>query len=458
MKRAPPPSASPSSTAAAVRLGDRAHDRQAQAAAAAAAAVRRRRARSARTPARASPAGRPGRGRRPRAPRARRRGGTETVDRRALRRVQERVLDQVGDQAVQVVGRAADRSPARGRRRCSEWSSCDRARLGRPPRARSRRGRAAAWASRGRRRRGPAAAGRRPAGACAATSAAPTSPSRAARPRARSASSSRLARMLVSGVRSSCEASATNSRWRSSEASVSPRAALSSPQHVLERVRQVGDLVVGLGFGSVHVGVARAGDLARGARQAGDRPHRAACHDQPAEQRQQRPAEHAEGEEQPHAVDRARRSRSPACRTAGRRRLGPQRARRRLEQPLLLAHRLDQRPRHDAVVADVDHALGRGRHQGARARPGRRPRLSRRSTTRTSAAAGGGAAQRLAADVELAAGVDGRRADLVLQVGGGGAQVVVEAGADALLGDGADHDREQAQDHERERRRRPSPA
>ncbi len=34
--------------------------------------------------------------------------------------------------------------------------------------------------------------------------------------------------MLVSGVRSSCEASATNSRWRASDDSVSPRAALSS--------------------------------------------------------------------------------------------------------------------------------------------------------------------------------------------------------------------------------------
>ena len=48
-------------------------------------------------------------------------------------------------------------------------------------------------------------------------------------PASSASSSSRFARMLVSGVRSSCDASATNLRWRASVASVSPRAALSSP-------------------------------------------------------------------------------------------------------------------------------------------------------------------------------------------------------------------------------------
>ncbi len=43
-----------------------------------------------------------------------------------------------------------------------------------------------------------------------------------------SASSSRFASTLVSGVRSSCDASATKRRWRASIASVSPRAASSS--------------------------------------------------------------------------------------------------------------------------------------------------------------------------------------------------------------------------------------
>jgi hypothetical protein len=41
--------------------------------------------------------------------------------------------------------------------------------------------------------------------------------------------------------------------------------------------------------------------------------------------------------------------------------------------------------------------------------------------------------------------------DLVLELADGGAQVVVEAGDDPLLGHRADHDREQAQDREGER-------
>ncbi len=68
----------------------------------------------------------------------------------------------------------------------------------------------------------------RRAGACAARSAAPSWPPRPGRRCRDSASSSRLASTLVSGVRSSCEASATKRRWRASIASVSPRAASSS--------------------------------------------------------------------------------------------------------------------------------------------------------------------------------------------------------------------------------------
>ncbi len=55
--------------------------------------------------------------------------------------------------------------------------------------------------------------------------------------------------MLVSGVRSSCEASATNSRWRASVASVSPRAALSS-RSMSSKVRArsaTSSLALGLG-------------------------------------------------------------------------------------------------------------------------------------------------------------------------------------------------------------------
>ena len=55
-------------------------------------------------------------------------------------------------------------------------------------------------------------------------------------PSSSSSSSSRLASTEVSGVRSSCEASATNSRWRCSAASVSARA-LSSESSMPSKVR-----------------------------------------------------------------------------------------------------------------------------------------------------------------------------------------------------------------------------
>ena len=61
-----------------------------------------------------------------------------------------------------------------------------------------------------------------------------------------SSSSSRLASTDVSGVRSSCEASATNSRWRASVASVSARASSSACSIDSSVVGELGDLVVGL--------------------------------------------------------------------------------------------------------------------------------------------------------------------------------------------------------------------
>ena len=113
------------------------------------------------------------------------------------------------------------------------------------------------------RRRGPAAAGRPPAGASAAWSAAPPRRSRACSPLSSSVSSSRLASTLVSGVRSSCEASATNSRWRSSIA-WSRRARVQGGEHAAQRPRQLGDLVVGLGARHLTRWVAGALDLAGG--------------------------------------------------------------------------------------------------------------------------------------------------------------------------------------------------
>ena len=69
-------------------------------------------------------------------------------------------------------------------------------------------------------------------------------------------------------------------------------------EHVLEGVGQVRDLVVGPRLGQPHVRVARAGHLARRAGEPGDRAHGAPGHEQPAREGQEGAADHAEGEEQ----------------------------------------------------------------------------------------------------------------------------------------------------------------
>ncbi len=150
--------------------------------------------------------------------------------------------------------------------------------------------------------------------------------------------------MLVSGVRSSCEASATNSRWRASDDSVSPRAALSSRSISSSVWARSATSSLASEAGSLTSGSRVRATSLRGAREAGDRAHRPARDEQPAEEGQQRAAEHAEGEEQPHAGDRARhRDLGLGVLQVGDD-AGPQRAGRRLEQALLLAHGLDQRP------------------------------------------------------------------------------------------------------------------
>ena len=78
---------------------------------------------------------------------------------------------------------------------------------------------------------------------------------------------------------------------------------LEAVEHVLERPSQLGDLVVGRGLRERRAGVAGLRDVARAGREGGDRRHRAAADDQPAEEGEERAAEHAAGEEQPDALD-----------------------------------------------------------------------------------------------------------------------------------------------------------
>ena len=195
----------------------------------------------------------------------------------ARRGVADRVLQQV-ERPADAARRATPRPPRR--------LGVDRAARGARPSARARpRPRSATSAEvggavglrRAGRRRAPAAAGRRPAGASGASSAAPPRRSRPARRSSSSVSSSRLASTLVSGVRSSCEASATNSRWRSSIAWVSVRGGVERAEHPLERAGQLGDLVLGLGVGEPPAGVARCARSRarrRSARRSGASPAR----------------------------------------------------------------------------------------------------------------------------------------------------------------------------------------
>ena len=121
-------------------------------------------------------------------------------------------------------------------------------------------------------------------------------------PSSTSSSSSRFASTEVSGVRSSCDASATNSRWRARVASVSD-ARRSSAWSIPSSVRASSATSSSrLGMRDPARGVAGALDRARGLGQLGDRGHRAPGGRDAGEQRQRRPAEHAEPEEEAHAV------------------------------------------------------------------------------------------------------------------------------------------------------------
>ena len=258
--------------------------------------------------------------------------------------------------------------------------------------------------------------------------------------------------MLVSGVRSSCEASATNSRWRSSEASVSPRAA-SSSRSISSRVEArslTSSLATGRGrrwLGSRVRATSRAARVrpAMGAmaRRATAKPARKASPVPPrmpsAKNRCSRlvvASSDARGlayctnatapsmglgdrskplpprSSEPANSGRATTRRSPTS-------LVPSTGGPRLAAPGRLGHDL---------AAAVDHpdggaAGGRGPQRGL-GHPQHR------------------VARQLALDPEA-----------LLEVGRGGADVVVEVGLQPLLGERADHHGEQQQDHERQRGR-----
>ena len=154
-----------------------------------------------------------------------------------------------------------------------------------------------------RRPRARAAAGRRPGGASGGEERSAEAAASRCSPSSVSSSSSRLASTDVSGVRSSCEASATNSRWRASVASVSARASSSACSIESSVVGQLGDLVVGLRPRDARLDGRACASISRAAvGQLGDRLHRAARRRQAGQQRQRGAAEHAEAEEQLHAV------------------------------------------------------------------------------------------------------------------------------------------------------------
>ncbi len=217
-------------------------------------------------------------------------------------------------------------------------------------------------------------------------------------------------------------------------------------QHRLEGVGEVGHLVVGARLGQRDVRVARACHLAGRSGQAGDRPHRALGDVEAAQEGEQRAAEHAEGEEEAHAVDRP---------IDGRLRLGElnpahglgHRLPDRAERPRSRVARQHERARDDPVAGQVAEPLLAG--LGQRQQTARVPDRAVRTEHANLCAAGGCAGQR--GDVHLGAGGTAADVEPVDEVGSRGAQVVVEARPDALLGHGADHDREDAQDPERQR-------
>ena len=99
--------------------------------------------------------------------------------------------------------------------------------------------------------------------------------------------------MLVSGVRSSWDASATKSRCDLDHLLGLAAGGVELAQHLVERLSQLGDLVLGLGHRQAQRRVAGVRDLAGDAGEAGDRAHRPVGDGQPGERGEDRAAEYA---------------------------------------------------------------------------------------------------------------------------------------------------------------------
>ena len=125
-------------------------------------------------------------------------------------------------------------------------------------------------------------------------------------------------------------------------------------EHPVQRAGELGDLVLALRIGDPARRIAGALDRAGGLGQLGDRGHRAPCGGDAGQQRERGAAEHAEADEEAHAVGRRLDVGEPA---------------RVLDEPDA-AERLDlDRPRLDAVAAELDvvqRAAARGRARRAR--------------------------------------------------------------------------------------------
>jgi hypothetical protein len=224
-------------------------------------------------------------------------------------------------------------------------------------------------------------------------------------------------------------------------------------EHVLEGIREVGDLVVRVRLRQHDVRVASAGHLASGAREPGDWPHRSLRHQQAAEEGQERAAQDAEPEEEPDAVhgvlDAALRLRvlDVADRPSDR----PREVEGRRRAGLPGHHELAGR---HAKVADVRDPPDADRWTQVHTGVTRPDRAVGRIDDADDRIAGGEAAQRVRvglAQLDAAVGCL-LKCDAVLEVARVRAQLVVEPADDAALRHGAHHHGKQAEDRERERR------